>query len=85
MTTWTTCKICSKEIGMKYISDLNTPASEIVAGRIEGTLIPWRIDASGRQWYRHLPPVLGVPPADTEGRASYLYDDEDFRDDDFID
>lgn len=46
---------------MQYVSILNTPANAILAARMNGSLIPWRIDAAGVRWYKSQPAIHGVP------------------------
>jgi len=54
---------------MQFLPDLDNFSASIEAGLADGSLVEWRTDSTGRQWYRSSEDeILGIAP-DAEIKA----------------
>lgn len=57
-------------------------SSTLRSADADSTLIPWRVDVHGEQWYRRMPTMHGIPQTPIRADDDFEEDD-DFEDDDF--
>ena len=55
---------------MTYCSETNRPLEEIQAGLASGTLVKFRRDANGVQWYRELHAIPATPTQEIDAEPS---------------
>ncbi|MEQ8850142.1 hypothetical protein [Botrimarina sp.] len=53
-----------------FIPETDLTPDEIRAGERDGVLVAWRVDETGKQWFRHTPVIHGVPAADSQLEAA---------------
>ena len=66
---------------MHYVSIKNATMGEIIAGRLDGSLVPWSIDAAGVRWYKRQPEIHGVPKEELSIHGEGFIDAEPNDDD----